>query len=445
MSGRRATFDTISGWIAVNIVIAIAICIGLNALFIHLAGVWARPDFPEGGLGERVATTVHLIAGMPAGERARVAEAASTTQVAVRWYADDKAMQLPVLGSPPVDGADTIRRLLQREDARLTAYTPGEIEIDGQPLADYKLAVDLPDGSWVVFTAHGRIWGLDTPTRVLIIGLFVLASTLLVAFMASRRLARPMERLARAARRFSTHIQADGMAPSGPRESRAVIEAFNTMQERIQRFVADRDEMLTAISHDLRAPLTRLRLRGEFIEDAEQQRRLFRDVDEMQHMINSALRFFRDETEAESPTRLDLTELIHTVLEDYETTGAVAFQGPDHQIGYGRPRALRRALTNILDNAVKYGQRAHVALHADDRELRVTVDDDGPGIPSDQHTAVFRPFFRLEHSRNRRTGGVGLGLGTARSIVRAHGGELTLHNRIPRGLRVVIRLPAPST
>lgn len=444
MKPLHGALDTISGWVAANIVAAIAICIGLNALFVNLAGVWARPDFPGGGLGSRVAITVHTLSGVPAAQRPGLAAAASTSQVAVAWYPDDAHVPLPVNDPNAMDGAKTIRRLLERPTTRTAGFAPGEIAVSGQPIDAYKLAVDLPDGSWAVFTAPERLWGINTSTRYLIIGLFVLISTLVVAFVASRRLARPMEDVAEAAQRFSTDIQAHAMRSSGTREFRAVIDAFNRMQDRIQRFVDDRNDMLTAISHDLRAPLTRLRLRGEFIEDADQRRRLFADVDEMRHMINTALRFFRDETDPEPPTRFDLSELVHTVLEDQETQAAVTFAGPPHQTGYGRPSALRRALTNVIDNAVKYGGCARVALTAEPEGLRLTIDDDGPGIALDQQAAVFRPFYRLETSRNRRTGGIGLGLGAARSIVRAHGGELTLENREPSGLRITITLPLPG-
>lgn len=439
---RRPGFvDTISGWMAVNIVIAIAISVGLNALFMQFAGVWARPDFPHGGLGARVAATVRMIDRMPQSVRPALAKAAATSEVSVAWYPDAARLPIPVQQAYP-DGAALIRRLLKRPDARVVGYAPGPTRDGYPPINDYELAVSLSDGSWVLFRAPERVWGLDPTQRALVIGLFVLASTLLVALIASRRLARPMKQVAGAARRFSTDIQAREMPPSGPREFRQAIDAFNTMQARIQRFVTDRNEMLTAISHDLRAPLTRLRLRGEFIDDADQRQRLFRDVDEMQHMINAALRFFRDETDPETPTRIDLSELIHTVLEDFGNQSALTFDGPPHQVAYGRPHALRRALVNIVDNALKYGDAARVRLAAVDDHLQLTVEDEGPGIPEDQHAAVFRPFFRLESSRNRRTGGVGLGLGSARSIVRAHGGELMFENVRPRGLRVVIKLPA---
>ncbi|RJS93564.1 ATP-binding protein [Salinisphaera sp. Q1T1-3] len=441
MKIRCGALDTLSGWIAFNIVIAIAICIVLNAAFVNLAGIWARPDFPGGGLGERAAAIVHTIGRMPKAQRRQLAAAASTSRVAVAWYTDEAHVPLPISRQHTMDGTQTIRKLLDRPRARAAGFTPRDLGKTGEPLSAYHLAVDLPDGSWVVLTATKRLWGVDKSTRYFIIGLFVLASTLVVAVLASRRLARPMKQAADTAHRFSTDIQAHPMPAHGPREFRVVIEAFNHMQERIQRFVTDRNDMLTAISHDLRAPLTRLRLRGEFIEDADQKSRLFRDVDEMQHMIDAALSFFRNETDPEPHTRFDLSELIHLVIEDTASSTNVVFDGPPHQIAEGRPNAIRRALTNVIDNAVKYGRGGRVTLHETEHELRLYVDDPGPGIPHHQQAAVFRPFFRLENSRNRRTGGVGLGLGAARSIVRAHGGDLVLNNLSTQGLRVTITLP----
>jgi signal transduction histidine kinase len=194
----------------------------------------------------------------------------------------------------------------------------------------------------------------------------------------------------------------------GPQEIRQAILAFNAMQAQLQHFIRDRTQMLAAISHDLRAPLTRMRLRGEFIEDAEQQQRLFRDVDEMQAMINSALELFRDDAWLEPATHFDLAELLQTLLGDYRDQG-------------GR---------DCLQRAVVAGV-----------EVRIKVLDRGPGIPNASLEQVFAPFFRMEGSRNKSTGGVGLGLLAARAIVLEHGGELKLRNRLKGGLEALVVLP----
>ena len=200
--------------------------------------------------------------------------------------------------------------------------------------------------------------------------------------------------------------------------------------------------MLAAISHDLRTPLTRMRLRGEFIDDPDQQQRLFRDVDEMQAMINSSLEFFRDDARLEQATQFDLAELLHTLIDDYRDQSIdIAFSGPAHLVYFGRPLGLKRVITNLLDNAIKYAIEPAVELSGDDEQVIVRILDRGPGIPVESHEQVFVPFYRLEGSRNKNTGGVGLGLSAARAIVLEHGGSLTLSNRKPAGLQVTVELP----
>jgi two-component system osmolarity sensor histidine kinase EnvZ len=200
--------------------------------------------------------------------------------------------------------------------------------------------------------------------------------------------------------------------------------------------------MLAAISHDLRAPLTRMRLRSEFMEDLDLQRKMIRDVEEMQSMINSALAFFREDTHLEQSTAFDLSELLQTIIDDYRDQDiAVDFTGPAHLVYDGRPLGIKRVIVNLLENAVKYGQHPRTALSCDDHSIRIEVSDDGPGIPEAALQRVFDPFFRLETSRNRDTGGVGLGLSAARAIVREQGGELTLSNRSDAGLVARVELP----
>jgi signal transduction histidine kinase len=255
-----------------------------------------------------------------------------------------------------------------------------------------------------------------------------------------------MERFARQAQRFGTDVNAPPVQATGPLEIRLAGQAFNEMQARVQRYVADRTHMLAAISHDLRAPLTRMRLRGEFIDDEEQQRKLFRDVDEMQAMVNASLNFFRDDSEQEAATRFNLSELIDTVLDDFRDAGDdVSFHAGETVAYVGRPLTLRRAIANLVDNAIKYGTRADVHLTSDNEWVEILIDDDGNGISENLREEVFRPFFRVESSRNRLTGGVGLGLAAARSAVRGHGGDISLEARASGGLRVRVRLPILSS
>jgi signal transduction histidine kinase len=203
--------------------------------------------------------------------------------------------------------------------------------------------------------------------------------------------------------------------------------------------------MLAAISHDLRTPLTRMRLRGEFIEDQEQQARLFRDVDEMQHMVDEALVFFRDDATAEETTSLDLTRVFLTIVNDYADQGIeISYAGLAHAVYWGRPLTLKRAFTNLIDNAAKYGKFAEIELSREEKAFVVAIRDRGPGIPPDALEEVFRPYYRVDKSRNRSTGGVGLGLTVAQGIVQGHGGEIILRNRAAGGLEARIILPVAA-
>ena len=215
------------------------------------------------------------------------------------------------------------------------------------------------------------------------------------------------------------------------------------MQTRLHRFVEDRTQMLAAISHDLRTPLTRLRLRAEFVEDPEQQRKMLADLEEMEAMIASTLAFARDDARKEPRVPIDLAALLQSLVDDLGDAGnTVEYSGPEHKTIACRPVALRRAIGNLIDNALKYGGCARVALldGREDGHVAIRIDDDGPGIPEGEQEKVFAPFYRLERSRSRDTGGTGLGLSVARTIARAHGGDVTLRNRPDGGLSALLLL-----
>jgi signal transduction histidine kinase len=223
--------------------------------------------------------------------------------------------------------------------------------------------------------------------------------------------------------------------------------AFNRMAENIRRFVDGRTQMLAAIGHDLRTPITRLRLRAEFMEDEQQRARMLADLAEMEAMIAATLAFARDDAAAEPAVPLDLAALARTVLDEAgdarpEIAERLAYAGPEHLVLPARPVALKRALSNLVGNAIAYGGAARLALEAAPGQVTLRVEDDGPGIPPAELEAVFQPFRRLEASRNRETGGTGLGLTIARSILRAHGGEVRLANRPGGGLTALATLPA---
>jgi two-component system, OmpR family, sensor kinase len=268
-----------------------------------------------------------------------------------------------------------------------------------------------------------------------------------VITLAVRQLLVPVKTLAAAAELFGRDVvNAKPLPEEGPIEIVTAARAFNTMAARIRRFVEDRTFLLTAIGHDLRTPITRLKLRAEYMEDDEQRAKMLADLDEMEAMVAATLAFGKDITTTEPVTRLDLASLLRTLVDemadmDPDHAGAVDYQGPDHMPVKARPLALKRALSNLITNAMKYGDAARVTLHAPAKGVvRIDIDDDGPGIPAEEMERVFEPFRRLETSRNRETGGSGLGLSIARNIVRAHGGDIVLTNQA-QGLRVTVTLP----
>jgi signal transduction histidine kinase len=215
------------------------------------------------------------------------------------------------------------------------------------------------------------------------------------------------------------------------------------MQERLRRFINDRVQLVAAISHDLRTPITRLRLRAELSEDDEKRRRTQQDLAEMEAMIEATLSFAREEATPEPRVSVDLVSLLESVCDDLPAVSVhIGPQVPQRVTLHCQPLAMRRCIGNLVGNAVKYGQRAEVALSVERDAILITIDDEGPGIPLADQQRVFEPFLRLDASRSRATGGVGLGLTIARAAARAHGGEVLLANRSRGGLRVMLRLPA---
>lgn len=267
------------------------------------------------------------------------------------------------------------------------------------------------------------------------------AISLIVVFMV-RRVTRPLRRLADAAEAFGRGEPGAPLEVQGPVEARRSVAAFNEMRGRIRRFVDDRMSLLAAISHDLRTPITALRLRAELIEETETREKMLETLEELQRMVEATLSFAREELAAEPTRRVDVAALIEALVADFAELGRpVSYRGPESLIAELRPDALRRALRNLIDNALTYGAKAETALVQSEQGLEICIDDAGPGIPPEQRERVFDPFRRLETSRSRETGGVGLGLSIARSIARGHGGDLTLQTAPGGGLRAVLSLP----
>jgi hypothetical protein len=272
-------------------------------------------------------------------------------------------------------------------------------------------------------------------------------AAVLLILWAVARLMRPVRLLAAAADRLGRDVNAPPLEETGPVEVRTAAHAFNEMAARIRRFVADRTQMLAAIGHDLRTPITRLRLRAEFMDDDEQRRKMLADLDEMEQMIAATLAFARDDAAAEPASPIDIAALCRTVADEAadarpELAEAISYSGPERLVVRARPVALKRAMANLVTNALAYGGAARLTLSPPEGgAVRLAVEDDGPGIPASEMENVFAPFRRLEGSRNRETGGTGLGLTITRNILRAHGGDVTLRNRPGGGLTAVASLP----
>lgn len=269
--------------------------------------------------------------------------------------------------------------------------------------------------------------------------------TLLIAGLsiyAVRRATKPVSLFASAAERLGISLSADPLPETGTGEVRRAARAFNTMQSRLQRFIKDRTQMLAAISHDLRTPITRMRLRAEFVEDDVQRDKMLADLEEMEAMIKVTMAFARDDTANETPEQVDVAALLKQIVADETEAGSpVAYTGPDRLTFLSRPMGLKRALTNLIGNAIKYGERADVSLTRQGDDVEICIDDEGPGIPDSDKEQVFTPFFRLEGSRSRDTGGTGLGMTIARNAVRSMGGDIELLNRAEGGLRARVTLP----
>jgi len=320
----------------------------------------------------------------------------------------------------------------------------------GHPSHQAVIGMRLPDGEWVNVTAELeplRPW--HSPT-FLAAFLLMTAAAAGLTLWAVRRLTAPVRTLAEAAEALGRDVNAPPLPEHGPTEVAVAAVAFNTMASRIRRFVQDRTELLTAIGHDLRTPITRLKLRAEFVEDEEQRGKILADLEELEAMVSATLAFGRDARTTEPVSSIDLAELLRTILDEAgdanpEVVSKLSYQGPAHLTVRARSLSLKRVFVNLVANAINYGGSALVRLsRTDDRTVIVEIEDDGPGVPAVDLSRVFEPFHRGEPSRNRETGGVGLGLPIARNIMRAHGGDVVIDNRPAGGARATVTLPIPA-
>lgn len=393
-------------------------------------------------MADRIATIANLLDQSTPKERNQIATTLSSETLGIGW----KESELAASTSPRDWRADMMETLIRD---RMIRSTPPDLRIFHGPAGENQsgsevlhVSVKLSDQSWVNFqtplSIPQRFWSLRLVLSMSLMGVAAIA----LSIWAVRVLSRPIATFARAAERLGVDVKAPPMPEDGPVEVRSAARVFNEMQQRIRRFIDDRLQMVAAISHDLRTPITRLRLRAEFIAEPEQRQKMLKDLNEMEAMISATLDFAREDAGEEARETVDLASLVQTICDDFSDLGYdITF--PRHErVRYScQPGAMRRALSNVIENAVKYGDRVRVAIAETASQIMIQVEDDGPGIAPDEQERVFAPFYRIEKSRSRETGGVGLGLTVARTIVRAHGGEVWLKRADSGGLRVELAFP----
>lgn len=378
----------------------------------------------------RTRVQLHLANPIPAGEPRR-----PDVEDAVRQGLTDAGMafkQVVAVVHPITNDAPYLKRVPPKRAERLRRLG-----------AELQIAVEQPDGRWLVLysgwprSERALIWQLLIQTLILYV------VVLIPVLLASRRIAKPLRTLATAAQGFTPGNGSDPVEERGPRDVRAVTAAYNALSLRVNAMLDEKDRMLGAIGHDLRTPLAALRVRIESVEDDEDRTKMADTIDEMNRTLDDILSLARLGRPSEPPTDVDLSALIDAVVEDFrDLEMPVTFDEDTPRLTMKlRSGLMRRAVRNLIENAVKYGHGAEVRLVPSPTSVAIEVCDRGPGIPEDKLALVFDPFTRLETSRNRDTGGIGLGLALAQAIVRNAGGDIALANREGGGLVATIQLP----
>jgi len=432
----RLTLTLIAGLAGV---LAVSVLLSTVILFGDTGGRFSRP------LARQVAVVVDAVEAVSPDERGRVLR--SLERIDLRGSIVDRPPPWLVHSDQHIDERieEALRDIFAAGRGVLIGRArPGE----GPP--GIIAAIELADGNWLMLNYAGEEPFVRGALSLIALVAGIGGGTLLLATWAARRATRPLRDLAGAAERLGDNLNAPPMDDgTGPAEIRTAAATFNAMQRRLQSFVRERMHMIAAAGHDLRTPITRLRLRAEFIEDAALQGKIMADLKDMEAVIDGTIALVREELSEEDFVPVDLARLIPALIAGYRDLGQdvapaggqTADPATDPLTVAGRPEALKRAIGNLVDNAVRYGGRARIAWRAQDGEAVVAVEDDGPGIPEADRTRVLEPFVRLETSRSRETGGSGLGLAIVRSIVASHNGRLDLADRAEGGLRVSVTLP----
>jgi signal transduction histidine kinase len=427
------------GQVTLVLMLAVALeFIGSSILFEN-SRLYPNRDNQVRRAAEQLVTAEMFLEAAPPQRRAEQAAEISTRAAELSWS------PLPHLVDRNRPAENDLRHRFQEaeptlrgRDLRLNADTDRTLPRD----THVKTALRLRDGSWLTLKTKIRAapWAvlLSSVGSAFILGLGVIAAAALVL----RNLSRPLRALAEAADKVGqgAHVR---IAEHGARDLMLVAKAFNAMQDRITGLLRARTEALAAVGHDLRTPLARLRLRAGFVKDAEAREALEADVDEMTTMLDSLLAYLGGQEDPEPPRRTDLAAIAMTVIGDAADADRPAtYAGLDHLPVQARPLSVKRAISNIVENALHYGGDASLTLTREGDTAIVAVEDSGPGIPENELAEVLQPFHRLDSARARNTAGLGLGLTIVQQILQREGGVLVLQNRPQGGLRVELRLPA---
>lgn len=361
----------------------------------------------------------------------------------------DQANSFHMMLGDLLGGTQPIKVIASDSEWRLgqhAANTPGLARnAHLQKKTAFTVETRLQDGTVVSFDVYPSGETFPLPRRLLFNLLILLAAVIILSLLAVRLATRPLNTLASAAEKLGKDINSPPLIETGPTEVRRAAHAFNTMQSRLASYIQDRTRILAAMSHDLKTPITRLRLRAELLEDEDHRTRFVKDLEEMESMVAATLDFMRGVDNPEPVQPMDIMALLESLQADAAEIGQqVSLEGVAARPYPCKPAALKRCLSNLIDNAVKYGKSATIIVDDHDKQLQIHILDNGQGIPETELERVFEPFYRLESSRSRDTGGTGLGLGIARNIAQMHGGDLLLRNRPCGGLEAILTLPRRS-
>lgn len=402
-------------------------------------------------LADRIIGIVLLANSFPDQDRQRILAAAETQFIAMypelRDGADD-ACEINEFSDTIAGRLDAAFENIPGVDTSICLRSLGERGLLGQQSqpqdrVDALIFINFPDGQQTAFHAvlpAGESLFQDSAMSAMLVAAL---TALLLAWYLIRKTVAPIERLSLAAEAIGTNIDEPALDERGPREVALAAAAFNRMQARLARLIHGQTEMLAAISHDLRSAVTRLQLRVDLLKNHHERDGMLKVVTDMRRMIQSVIEFSRGHNPAEAYRDVDIGALIESLCEDLADEGLpVSCESEQMNIHLNcRVTDVRRALNNVIDNAIVYGGSANVSYSAEGGDIIIAVEDSGPGIPEADLHAVVQPFFRLERSRNASTGGIGLGLAIAQNIVQAHGGQLMLRNRDTGGLRVEFVFP----